>query len=169
MGKNPLHRYWMVQDTYGLAYDLHDLSEYVDLNAPNIELTDLGKNRTVFDSVSRWSYKAIRQGWPKYEQWYNAVLHRVEMSNAQIKKDPMPYAEYKHIAKSIASWTYGKFSKQGFAEWQSKNGKRSGIVRAKQNEDKRTQAIEMRVNGQTMQAISDVLKVNKSTISRWLK
>jgi DNA-binding NarL/FixJ family response regulator len=96
-------------------------------------------------------------------------LHRVEMSNAQIKKDPMPYAEYKHIAKSIANWTYVKFSKQGFSEWQSNNGKRSGIVRAKQNDDKRLQAIEMLANGCKKKDIATVLNVHQNTITNWFK
>ena len=59
-----------------------------------------------------------------------AVLSRTEMLNQQLEA-PMGYNEYKHIAKSIAKWTHGKFSKQGFAEWQSNNGKRSGIARRK--------------------------------------
>jgi hypothetical protein len=168
LGKNPLHRHWTIQDTYGLAYDLNDLSEYVDLNAPYIEGTDLGKNRTVFDKVSKWAYRAIRQGWPKYDQWHNAVLHRVEMTNAQIKKEPMPYAEYKHIAKSIARWTYDRFSKQGFAQWQSNNGKRSGKARLKLSAEKRIQAIEMSANGHNQQDIADALEVHQTTVGRWL-
>jgi hypothetical protein len=170
MGKNPLHRNWEVKETYGLAYDLHDLSEYVDLNAANAPDTDLGKNVTVFDAASKWSYKAIRQGWPRYDQWYKAVLHRVEMINAQLYgKKGMPYNEYKHIAKSIATWTYNKLSKAGFAEWQSNNGKLSGIARAKQSNDKRVQAIEMLANGCKKKDIAAVLSVHPNTITNLLK
>lgn len=169
LGKNPLNRHWTVQDTYGVAYDLQNLSEYVDLNAANISDTDLGKNVTIFQDVSKWAYKAIRQGYPHYEQWYNAVLSRVEMLNSQYKKEGLPYGEYKHIAKSIATWTHRNFSEQGFSEWQSRQGKKGGIAKGNAYEDKRTQAIEMRVNGHTQQAIADVLKVHRNTVSNWLK
>jgi hypothetical protein len=169
LGKNPLNSHWKVQDTYGVAYDLQNLSEYVDLNAANISDTDIGKNVTIFQDVSKWAYKAIRQGYPRYEQWYNAVLSRVEMLNAQYKKDPLPYSEYKHIAKSIATWTDRRFSKQGFSEWQSNNGKLSGIARANKSKDNRIKAIEMSVRGMTQQAIADYFKVTRMTINRWLK
>lgn len=169
LGKNPLNSHWKVQDTYGVAYDLQNLSEYVDLNAANISDTDLGKNVTIFQDVSKWAYKAIRQGYPRYEQWYTAVLQRVEMLNAQYGREGLDYGEYKHIAKSIATWTDRNFSKQGFAEWQSSQGKKGGIAKGKAYEDKRTQAIEMRVNGHTHKAIADVLKVHRNTVSNWLK
>ena len=173
LAKNALHADWRVLHTVPQAYELHELAESVDttiLNTPLKERLNYGlsRNCTLFDEVSKWAYRAIRQGFPNYEQWYRAVLSRTEMLNQQLEK-PMEYNEYKHIAKSIAKWTHGKFSKQGFAQWQSNNGKRSGEARAKQNEDKRIQARLLRQKGLKIQAIADDLSVNKSTVSRWLK
>lgn len=169
LGKNPLNSHWKVQDTYGVAYDLQNLSEYVDLNAANISDTDLGKNVTIFQDVSKWAYKAIRQGYPRYEQWYIAVLQRVEMLNAQYAREGLPYGEYKHIAKSIATWTHRNFSEQGFAEWQSIQGKKGGISKGKAYEDKRTQAFEMLANGCKKKDIASVLDVHANTITNWIK
>lgn len=135
LAKNALHADWEVLHTVAQAYDLHDLAESVDTSALNTPLKErlnygLSRNCSMFEEVSKWAYKAIRQGWPLYEQWHKAVLSRTEMLNQQLEK-PMQHSEYKHIAKSIAGWTHRKFSKRGFAEWQSNNGKRSGIARRK--------------------------------------
>lgn len=173
LAKNALHADWRVLHTVPRAYELQELADSIDttlLNKPLKERLNYGlsRNCSMFEEVSRWAYKAIRQGFPNYEQWHRAVLSRTEMLNQQLEA-PMSYNEYKHIAKSIAKWTYGKFSKQGFAKWQSKNGKQSGIARAKLSEHKRRQAIEMLTNGYTQKATADHFKVTRMTISRWLK
>jgi len=135
LAKNALHADWRVLHTVPKAYELQELADSVDttlLNKPLKERLNYGlsRNCSMFEEVSRWSYRAIRQGFPNYEQWYRAVLSRAEMLNQQLER-PMSYNEYKHIVKSIAKWTHDKFSKQGFAEWQSNNGKRSGVARRK--------------------------------------
>jgi hypothetical protein len=122
----------------------------------------------LFDDVSKWAYKAIRQGWPRYNQWYAAVLSRTEMVNAQFKVS-MDYNEYKHIAKSIATWTHDHFTPSSFAQWQSNNGKLSGIARANKSKDNRIQAIGMSINGDSAKNIAEVLNVPISTIYRWIK
>jgi DNA-binding NarL/FixJ family response regulator len=90
------------------------------------------------------------------------------MVNAQFKVS-MDYNEYKHIAKSIATWTHDHFTPTSFALWQSNNGKLSGIARAKQSNDKRVQAIEMLANGCKKKDIAAVLKVHPNTITNLLK
>ncbi len=173
LAKNALHRDWEVLHTVPTAYELHELAEYVDTTLLNSLAKKpleygLGRNCFVFKELKKWSYKAIRQGYPAFEQWYNAVLQRAEMINARFEQ-PLPFNELKHIAKSVATWTNRRFSAQSFSQWQSNNGKRSGIARAKLNEDKRIQARLYRQKGLTIQAIADELSVNKSTVSRWIK
>ena len=173
LAKNALHADWRVLHTVPQAYELHELAESVDttiLNTPLKERLNYGlsRNCSLFDEVSKWAYKAIRQGFPDYEQWHSAVLSRTEMLNQQLEK-PMEYNEYKHIAKSIAKWTHSKFSKQGFAEWQSNNGKRSGEVRAKKSEDKRIQARQMYTCGMKKKDIAKALGVHANTITAWFK
>ena len=86
---------------------------------------------------------------------------------------PLEHREYKHIAKSIATWTHQRFTEQGFSEWQSKQGKKGGIasgrVRTEKNADKRSQALELRSQGLTQKAIAEHLGVSTRTIRNWSK
>jgi hypothetical protein len=173
LAKNALHEQWQVLETVPAAYELHELAEYVDAKLLNTSIKKLpeyglGRNSILFDEVSKWAYKAIRQGWPRYNQWYAAVLSRTEMVNAQFKVS-MDYNEYKHIAKSIATWTHEHFTLSSFAQWQSNNGKLSGIARANKSKDNRIQAIGMSINGDSAKNIAEVLNVPISTIYRWIK
>lgn len=173
LAKNALHADWEVLHTVPQAYELHELAESVDtklLNKPLKERINYGMSRncSLFEEVSRWAYTAIRQGWPEYEQWHKAVLARTEMLNSQLQK-PMDYAEYKHIAKSITKFTQKHFSKQGFVEWQSRQGKKGGIAKGKVYEDKRIQARLLRGKGNTYQSIADELDVSKRSIITWCK
>jgi hypothetical protein len=173
LAKNALHQDWRVIETLPYAFELEDLADNVDLDLyqhKGKERTEygIGRNCMLFDDVSRWSYRAIRQGWPHFDQWHNAVLARTEMLNCKLQK-PLSYNEYKHIAKSIANWTYGRFSKAGFSKSQANKGKLGGIAKGKAYEEKRIQAIEMSVRGNTQQAIADHLGVSRMTVSRWLK
>ncbi len=94
----------------------------------------LGRNCNLFDSVRQWAYKAIRQGWPEYGQWLEAVKTRAYGYNTRFT-DPLPVAEVDHTAKSIAKWTHRHMSSAGFSAWQAaqgaKGGKRSGVTRRK--------------------------------------
>lgn len=173
LAKNALHRDWEVLYTVPTAYELHELAECVDTTLLNSLAKKpleygLGRNCIMFDDLRQWSYKAIRQGYPVFEQWYNAVLQRAEMINARFEQ-PLAFNELKHIAKSVAKWTNQHFSAQGFIDWQSNNGKLSGIARLKQSEDKRTQAFEMLANGYKKKDIASVLGVHANTITNWIK
>jgi hypothetical protein len=130
LAKNALHADWEILHTVPQAYELHELAESVDtklLSKPLKERLNYGlsRNCSVFDEVSKWSYRAIRQGWPDYDQWHKAVLARTEMLNSQLNT-PMDYSEYKHIVKSITNFTHTKFSKKAFSERQSRVGKLGG-------------------------------------------
>lgn len=173
LAKNALHADWEVLHTVPQAYELHELAESVDTSALNTPLKErlnygLSRNCSMFDEVSKWAYKAIRQGWPDYNQWHKAVLSRTEMLNRQLEK-PMDYAEYKHIAKSIARFTHAKFSKEGFIRWQSNNGKKGGIAKGKAYQDRRNKALEMFTNGFKKKDIASVLGVHANTITNWIK
>ena len=171
--KNPLHKHWK---TYALGgcYDLTELSEYVDLqpfgdrrrNLPDI---GLGRNCTLFDRLRYWSYKAIRQGWPEYDRWLLAVEERAGAYNDFTS--PLDSREVHHIAKSVARWTFRKFSPQGFDEYierliqnthtpeiQSKRALKSAQTKRNKREKQIIQAI-----GQLQ---SDGKKVTKSAVAR---
>ena len=112
--KNPLHPHWQNEFWTEHEYTLDELADYLDLKGHPLrgsEVSGLGRNCELFDSVRQWSYKAIREFWaPNYKRdWNSAVYDHVEALNAQFKV-PLPVSEVKAIAKSIANWTYREFT-----------------------------------------------------------
>jgi len=178
VAKNPVHPHWTTYVGLHEPYDLFELSEYVDLTAFNDRRYALpevatGRNVNLFNRLRRWSYKAIRQGWPDSDQWHLAVLNRAEMYNAggyenlDIKdRAPLPFSEVKATAKSVARWTYKHFSPEGFSRLQAARGARKG---KKRRDELMPTVLEMRAQGATHQAISDAVGVPKQTITDWLK
>lgn len=143
--KNPLHNEWIVTSFEERAYDLSGLASWFEFKeldprrrfaerkAAN-ESYGLGRNCDLFESLRKWAYKAIRQGWPNYEQWLNACVDRAQMYNAGFPAQ-LSYNEVKGIAKSVARWTHKRCTEAGFIQWQTvqgrKGGVRSGEVRRK--------------------------------------
>lgn len=172
LAKNALHADWRVLHTVPQAYELHELAESVDttiLNTPLKERLNYGlsRNCSLFDEVSKWAYKAIRQGFPDYEQWHSAVLSRTEMLNQQLNK-PMEYNEYKHIAKSIAKWTHGRFSKQGFSEWQAIQGSKGGKAKGEAYSGTREKAVKLSTEGLSNKAIAELLGIHRNSVRNYL-
>lgn len=141
--KNPLHPFWQVSCWEQNLYTLDWLADYVDLSAYSGKrrLPDygLGRNCNLFDSVRQWAYKAIRQGWPEYDRWLEAVETRAHAYNHKFDT-PLPLKEVDHVAKSIARWTHRHMSAASFADYverthssdtQAQRGKRSGVARRK--------------------------------------
>ena len=128
--KNPLHPHWQNEFWTEHEYTLDELADYLDLKGHPLrgsEVSGLGRNCELFDSVRQWSYKAIREFWaPNYKRdWNSAVYDHVEALNAQFKV-PLPVSEVKAIAKSIANWTYKHFTPQAFRASQAKKGAKGG-------------------------------------------
>ncbi|WP_199909910.1 primase C-terminal domain-containing protein, partial [Klebsiella pneumoniae] len=122
-------------------YTLDWLADFLDLNAANekeiVADYGLGRNCTLFDKTRKWAYRAIRQGWPEYEQWLQACYERASAYNLQFAV-PLDENEVSGIAKSIAKWTSSKFSEESFSDFvkkthtkkiQSKRGVLSGKSR----------------------------------------
>lgn len=172
LAKNALHADWEVLHTVPQAYELHELAESVDTTALNTPLKErlnygLSRNCSMFEEVSKWAYKAIRQGWPDYNQWHKAVLSRTEMLNRQLEK-PMEYAEYKHIAKSIAKWTHANFSKQGFSERQARVGALGGKAKGKAYSGMREKVIQLKCDGLSNKAITEKLGIHRNSVRNYL-
>jgi len=170
--KNPLNEYWRTYAVGG-AYDLHELAEYLDLKKYNDRRTHLpeiglGRNCTLFDKTRKWSYKAIREFFgATLGQWEQEVFEQALCYNTGFESQ-LAVSEVKATAKSIAKYTWLRFSPQEFSRIQSERGKRSGQARLELSEDKRTTAIEMDLNGIKRVDIAKALNVSKGTISKWL-
>ncbi|NHW82923.1 Rep protein [Escherichia coli] len=84
--KNPCHPEWQEVEWREEPYTLDELADYLDLSASARRSVDknygLGRNYHLFEKVRKWAYRAIRQGWPVFSQWLDAVIQRVEMYNA---------------------------------------------------------------------------------------
>lgn len=130
IAKNPLHDHWRIWQCATDQYQMNELAEYVDLSGlsdrrKSLPAVGLGRNCNLFDQTRKWAYRAIRQGWPSYEQWILAVEQRAAGYNVQFPT-PLPPEEVRHLAKSIAKWTHANFSPEGFSAIQSARGKRGG-------------------------------------------
>ncbi|MFA0155364.1 replication initiation protein [Vibrio sp. 10N.261.46.A3] len=130
--KNPLHGHWQTEVWTDHEYTLDELADYLDLKGhpkKGIESSGLGRNCELFESASKWAYRAIRDYWtPDYKlMWNGAVYDHVEAINAQFKV-PLPVSEVKTIAKSIANWTYKHFTPQAFRASQARKGANGGKV-----------------------------------------
>jgi len=135
--KNPNHGHWKIAVWQPELYTLDWLADSLDLNAANdkeiVADYGLGRNCTLFDKTRKWAYRAIRQGWPEYDQWLQACYERASAYNLQFPT-PLDENEVSSIAKSIAKWTHSNFSEKSFSDYviithspkiQSKRGKKS--------------------------------------------
>ncbi|MCZ8677528.1 replication initiation protein [Escherichia albertii] len=135
--KNPNHLHWQITVWKPELYTLDWLADYLDLGAANDReiLPDygLGCNCTLFDKTRKWAYRAIRQGWPQYDQWLQACFERAKAYNLQFSA-PLDENEVMGIAKSVAKWTNKNFTESSFddfikkthsADIQSLRGKKS--------------------------------------------
>lgn len=118
--KNPNHSHWKIAVWQPELYTLDWLADFLDLNVTKEKeiFSDygLGRNCALFDKTRKWAYRAIRQGWPEYEQWLQACYERTCAYNLQLFS-PLEDNEVKVIAKSIAKWTLTKFSEKSFQNY----------------------------------------------------
>ncbi|HFF0860991.1 TPA: replication initiation protein [Escherichia coli] len=135
--KNPFHQEWQVVEWRWELYTLDELADYLDLSASARRRVDkdygMGRNWYLFEKGRKWSYRAIRQGWPAFSPWLDAVIQRVEMYNASLPV-PLSPAECLAIGKSIAKYTYRKFSPEGFSAVQAARGRKGGNANSSENQ-----------------------------------
>lgn len=127
IAKNPAHDHWRLWATSIERYDLTELADYVDLDSANDKrksLLDfgLGRNCNLFDKLRKWAYRAIRQGYPQYEQWERSCVDRITAYNSQLPQ-PLPMQEILHISTSVAKYTHRNFNPGAFSAIQSERGK----------------------------------------------
>ncbi len=154
--KNPFHLEWLVMEWREEAYTLDELADYLDFSAScvvaSIKVYGLGETATRSKMTRKWAYRAIRQGWPAFSQWLDAVIQRVEMYNASLPV-PLSPAECRAIGKSIAKYTHRNFTPETFAQYvadthtpeiQAARGRKGGKANSSKN-----QADKGKVGGKT--------------------
>ena len=173
--KNPLNPHWIVKQWEPELYTLDGLADYLDLSPYQNKrkpLPDygLGRNCTLFEKLRTWAYKAIRQGWPDYNQWLNACLDRATGYNSQFST-PLDTAEVKHTAKSVAKWTFRNFNRGTFEDYIAKtHTPEIQAIRGKQKgRTKREKGIILLESGASIQEVMKLLSVDRATAYRWSK
>ena len=179
--KNPFHPDWRTTFWTERAYTLDYLADFVELPkklSKKQEVSGLGRNCTLFDTVRKWAYTAVRDYLHHHSSltWEKAVLTHLEALNGEFQ-EPLPYSEIKATAKSIANYCWRKFSHAGFSEWQSNNAQRAnakgacskgGKARSQQFSDLRQQALQLHIQGMNNTKIAEHLNVSRKTITRWI-
>lgn len=125
--KNPLHTHWFVKIWETDLYSLDWLADYIELSLSQkceSSPVGLGRNCDLFERLRKWAYRAIRQGWPEYDRWFDAVFTRAQAYNNF--ENPLQINEVKAIAKSVARYTHRKLSHEGFSQWQAVQGSKGG-------------------------------------------
>ena len=138
--KNPNHSHWKIAVWQPELYTLDWLADFLEFSAANdkeiVADYGLGRNCTLFDKTRKWAYRAIRQGWPDFDQWLKACYERASAYNQQFSA-PLDENEIAGIAKSIAKWTQQKMCEQSFSNYvalthsseiQSVRGKKGGSI-----------------------------------------
>lgn len=176
--KNPAHPLWKTLRGPQLAYELGELSEYVDL--PKFipkrkpEEVGLGRNVTVFDWLRQYAYRHIRhykREVRNFVYWQQALNGAALDRNGDLQT-PMDPREVWHIARSVSKWTWRRFdieaSDARFRERQARRGRRGGVAKGEAYDDKRASARLMAASGQSVRAIAAALGVGKTTVADWL-
>jgi len=129
--KNPCHEAWENHIFDVKPYELGYLADFVELQELKTDLKEvsgLGRNCMMFDTVRYWAYKAIRayRG-STFDIWLGRVLEQCQNANSAFIK-PLPYSEVKATAKSIARYCWKKdaYHYQEFIDRQSRKGKLGG-------------------------------------------
>jgi len=108
MTKNPLSSRWRVVAN-DCRYDLQELLEYLPdrtRRAPTRATGD-GRNCTLFDQLRTWAYPRVAAARAAgSERWHEALLAQAELLNSF----GLPHSEVRSVAKSVASWTWRRYS-----------------------------------------------------------
>lgn len=188
--KNPMSSHWDVTTPRRDLYDLHEMAEWVDLDAsdkrvratPKRLQVGLGRNCNLFNSLRTWCYRWLpeyRRG--GFDHWHDAVRNKAEKLNTFT--DPLPYSEIRSTAKSTAQWVWRHYTGRKTVESLAEDGltpatfsllqsNLSRMAHAKRwgdNTEKRAEALRMNAGGMRQGAIAKELQVTQQTVSNWLK
>lgn len=116
--KTPEHPDWRTTWPRIEPYDLAELRSWLpdDLPLrPRGAVVGVGRNVTLFTDCRHWAYRA-RLRYTHRSPWDAACLRYCEQHNTFAA--PLPPSEVRSIARSVAKWTWERFSAAAFAERQ---------------------------------------------------
>ena len=177
--KNPCHTAWENHIFDVEPYELNYLADFVELTELKTDLQEvsgLGRNCMMFDTVRFWAYKAIREHLSVgFDRWYAEVLEQAKNVNGAFLQ-PLPYSEVKATAKSVARWVWrnhaaahAKFIERQAAKGRKGDSSHGGKARSAQYSDMRQEALKMHLMGKSIKEISEYLSVHRNSVSKWIK
>lgn len=183
--KNPCHSTWDNHIFDIQPYDLGYLADFVELQELKTDLREvsgLGRNCMMFDTVRFWAYEAIRANLSGgFDMWHTKVLEQAKNANDAFIQ-PLPYSEVKATAKSIARWVWRNTNS---AEFQSRfsavqttranigvqkaNPSKGGKARSQQYSDIRQEALKLHLMGVKVTQIAKQLGISRPSVYAYLK
>jgi len=169
--KNPLHSSWRTEVLRPTPYTLAELAEYVKLKGltrRRLRIEGMrGRNCELFDAVRLWAYRQMlpfRLG-GTFDAWHDHVRAEAHARNAFVDAASLPFREVDHIAKSIAGWTWKKYTGCGavtdeFRTTQARRGCRKGA-------STRDEGLRLLSAGMSVEQVSQELDVTERTAYNW--
>lgn len=135
IAKNPLHPDWRVEWQAPEPYELGQLADWLFPNdmRPDLkrERTGASRNCDVFDDTREWAYRNVlefKRNGASLEAWTERC-RKIAGGHNLIFDHPLAPSEIRSIGKSIAKWTWRKFSEGQFSRIQSFRGARGATKR----------------------------------------
>ncbi len=127
--KNPIHPRWRTSFIAPRAFSLAELRDHLDdedvIRIPGLRhAIGLGRNCELFDTVRYYAYSEVlgaKASGEGFDAWH-AHLRRHAASQNQAFPSPLGVSETRHIAKSVAQWTWRHFNDVGLSKRQSIRG-----------------------------------------------
>jgi Replicase family/Primase C terminal 1 (PriCT-1) len=134
LAKNPTSKRWLTSWYAPKPYDLRDLLGALDRRdlrrpATRTEVSGISRNCDLFDALRAYAYanaRAFKRTGRRSEAWQHQLFREAQAINLGFAS-PLSFAEVRQIARSVARWTWGRFSEARFSEIQSRRGVRGGI------------------------------------------
>ena len=125
--RNPVHPDWETLG-HGYAVDLSDLAFEVDLGAGPEPVSGIGRNCDCFSACRKHAYRAIlkhqAQAGADFDGWL-ASCERWAVTWTQEHHDlPLGAVEAACIGRSVARWTWERFSAKAFSGLQAARGRK---------------------------------------------
>jgi len=173
--KNPLNDRWETESPRVRLYDLDELAGWLDLDRyqdrrRRLPAVGLGRNCTLFEDLRRWAYRARREPFLSEEMYRETVLHHGLALNGAFTP-PLPHAEVRSVAKSVARWTWRTMSVEGFRQWGDNRRAKSIDTKRRRSDELRTEILRTlrECPGLVQADIAAMCGLNQATVSRHLK
>jgi hypothetical protein len=169
--KNPHHPSWRTEVLRPAPYTLTELAEYVNLRGVTRQRLRVegkqGRNSQLFDTIRHWAYPQMLRfrlsG--SFDAWHEHVRAEAHARNAFVDAGSLQSREVDHVAKSVAKWTWRKYTGCGpaTAEFRATQARRGG----KKGENERTEGLRQLSAGQSIAQVSQDLDVSERTVYNW--